>query len=61
MSNSEYAVQNGAFPEGRAIHARVDFAPPAIPAPPWVKLNTRRSRWSLKQLLIAGAAGARAH
>ena len=56
MGDSEYAVQNRAFPEGRAIHARADFEPPAIPAPPWVKLNTRRSRWSLKQLLIGGAA-----
>jgi membrane fusion protein, multidrug efflux system len=56
MSDSEYAVQGRTFPEGRAIHARADFEPSAIPAPPWVKPNTRRGRWSLKRLLIGGAA-----
>jgi hypothetical protein len=56
MGDSEYAVQNTAFPEGRAIHARAELRTSRDTSPPWVKLNSRRSRWSLKQLLIGGAA-----
>ncbi len=56
MSETEYAVQNGPLSAGGAIHVRANFDPHAAPSPPWVNQTAKRSRWSLKHLLIAGAA-----
>ena len=55
MGDSKSAVLERAFPEGRALDTKADFEPHATPAPP-LELDTGRSRWSLKQLLIAAAA-----
>jgi membrane fusion protein, multidrug efflux system len=55
MADSKSAVQERAFPEGRAFDAKADLEPHATPASQF-KFDTGRTRWSLKRLLVAGAA-----
>jgi len=54
MDVSEFAVQERVVPEARAPGARTDFEPRPTPDPR-PRLDTGRGRWSLRQLLIAGA------
>src|ERR1700722_1562880 len=55
MDVSESTVLARVLPEARAPGTKAAFEPHATPAPR-LRLDTRRSRWSLKRLLIAAAA-----
>ena len=55
MNFSESTVLERVVPEGRAPGTKANFEPHATPAPR-LRLDTRRSRWSLKRPLIAAAA-----
>jgi membrane fusion protein (multidrug efflux system) len=55
MDVSESTILERVVPEGRAPGTKADFEPHATPAFR-LRLDTRRSRWSLKRLLIAAAA-----
>ncbi len=54
MDVSESTGQERVVPERRAPDAKAGFEPLATPAPR-LKRDTKRSRWSLKRLLVAGA------
>ena len=55
MDVSESAVLERVVPEGRAPGTNAAFEPHATPAPR-LRLEPRRSRWSLRRMLITAAA-----
>jgi membrane fusion protein (multidrug efflux system) len=55
MDVSESTVLARVLPEARTPGTKAAFEPHATPAPR-LRLDTRRSRWSLKRMLIAAAA-----